>query len=142
LDQKTTRLRNVFFTLFFLLAAATNIHSLKILNPKNFRPNPHLPAIREVLSKIPPQAGVSCPDLYLSPLSNRRALDWLGHENYKRSYEYLLLDLNREDNEHIEWPVVQNYWKAASQSPDYELLFDKDNIKLYRNKRFSPSRQG
>lgn len=124
---------NIIIAAIFIFAFLTSFESLRILSPKNFMANKYKETQLKALAMIPKDASVSCNDLYLARLAQRDRLDWLGHEDYKRKYDYVLIDLNRFNNESIEWPMVSGYWKDFLESgKEYRCIFNENNIRIYR----------
>lgn len=110
----------------------TSYGSLKILNPRHYEPNKHMEAQKKALQLVPPTASVTTSEMYAPFFSTRHQVDCVGHEKRKRHYDYVFLDLNRENNTHIEWPVVQGYWRPyLESSSDYRMIFNEDNIRVY-----------
>ena len=135
LSKKSPGFRSAVLALIFLGGSFTSFESLKILNPKHYTPNPRKGVLKAVLKLVPEEASVSASEIFLPRLSRRKELDFVNHEKFKSYYEYILLDLNREDSTHIEWPVVEGSWKPFLEKTDrYELLYNKENIRLYRRK--------
>jgi len=124
---------NVFIAAIFIFAFLSSFESMRILSVKNFRASIYKDTQLKALGLIPKSESVSCNDVYLTRLADREKLDWLGHEDYKRKYNYILIDLNRANNEHIEWPVVTGYWKSFLESGrEYSCIFDEKNIRVYK----------
>ena len=124
------------FSLLLLCLSAS--HWILWLNLNDYRQPPQYAALQEALAMVPESDSVLVPQTMIAHVANRWHFTCLSHvlinerapENIFK-YKFAILDLNER---RPTWNVPQEVVRAFGANPDYELVFNQQNVLVFRRK--------
>lgn len=107
----------------------------RIVAKKRGVPDPRRSMIRELGELVPEEASVSVPDHFLSPVYSfvtRRLI--AIYPDRSDIADYLILDTRRHFYSPLSQEQLHQRWDQLLHSPDFEVLFSKEDISIFRRK--------
>jgi uncharacterized membrane protein len=111
------------------------------LNLNDYRQPPQYEALMESLMVVPQNASVLVPQTMLPQVSERWHFSTIQHWLFHRKptdpprifqYQYVIIDRNERQ---VYWPIVpEEIVRAYATNPDYELVYNKMNVVVFRRK--------
>jgi uncharacterized membrane protein len=119
-----------------LVCAFAIAHWTLWLKPDEYRPLPHYETQVRARQLIPPGASVLVgPNIIVGHFSDRlefKSIDHVEHQPERMfQYQYAYFDLNYH---WYPFPVPPQTLQAFRDNPDYELIFDQDNVLVFRRR--------
>ncbi len=112
------------------------------LDVNDYRRPPQYAALREALSLVPPGVSVLAPQPALVHVANRWQFASLSHVLITErdpeklfKYKFVILDANER---RPPWNVPPEVVNAYSTNPNYELIFNQQNVLVFRRRGEDP----
>jgi len=121
-----------------LFLCLSTCHWVFWLNLNDYQQPPQYAALQEALAMVPESDSVLAPQTMIAHVANRWHFTCLSHvlinerapENIFK-YKFVILDLNER---RPTWNVPQEVVRAFGANPDYELVFNQQNVLVFRRK--------
>lgn len=127
-----------------LLLCLSIAHWTLWFDPNDYRRPPQAEALAEALAIASPDASILVPQTALAHVAKRWHFStihhWLIHKHKPErifTYKYVVMDLNEQ---RPQWAVPQEVVKAYASNPNYELVFNKQNVVVFRLRGDDPWR--
>ena len=124
-----------------LLVCLSVSHWVLWLNLNDYRQPPQYEALQEALAKVPENASVLVPQTMLAHAANRWHFATIQHWLFYRrptdpqrifDYQYVIVNRNERPGR---WATVpEEVVRAYTANPNYELIFNKQNVLVFRRR--------